>query len=67
MRILTLNRPESFNALNPDLKKGLAEHLIQIAQDDSVRTVILTGAGKAFCPGGDLKWVWTHPQGQAAA
>ena len=53
--ILTLNRPEARNALSPELACRLADALDEIAQDSSVRAVVLTGAGdKAFCSGGDL-------------
>jgi 2-(1,2-epoxy-1,2-dihydrophenyl)acetyl-CoA isomerase len=51
---LVLNRPERLNALNTELSSALNRALTQVAQDDSVRAVILTGAGRAFCAGGDL-------------
>jgi 2-(1,2-epoxy-1,2-dihydrophenyl)acetyl-CoA isomerase len=51
---LVLNRPECLNALNKELSSALSQALTQVAQDDSVRAVILTGAGRAFCAGGDL-------------
>ncbi len=52
---LTLNRPDKFNALNPAVFVALRDHLDAIADDDSVRCVILTGAGRAFCAGHDLE------------
>jgi 2-(1,2-epoxy-1,2-dihydrophenyl)acetyl-CoA isomerase len=52
---LTLNRPEAYNALNTDLKVGLRDAITELAGDPSVRAVVLTGAGKAFCAGQDLK------------
>ncbi len=52
---LTLNRPLQFNALSGDLLAALQAELERIQGDDSVRVVILAGAGKAFCPGHDLK------------
>jgi 2-(1,2-epoxy-1,2-dihydrophenyl)acetyl-CoA isomerase len=52
---LTLNRPASLNALNDDLRAGLAAKLEMVSRDASVRVVILTGAGRGFCSGGDLK------------
>ena len=52
---LTLNRPGQFNALSTELLTGLQEALDAIAQDASVRVVVLAGAGKAFCAGHDLK------------
>ena len=51
---IILNRPEKLNAINNDLKKGLGAALDRIAEDDSIRVVILRGQGKAFCAGGDL-------------
>ena len=51
---LTLDRPEALNALTVPVKVGLREALESIAADRSIRTVILTGAGRAFCAGQDL-------------
>ncbi|GMV04208.1 MAG: enoyl-CoA hydratase [Gemmatimonadota bacterium] len=51
---LTLNRPEKRNALNHDLVEALKEALARAAGDDGVRVVVLRGAGKDFCAGGDL-------------
>jgi len=51
---VTLNRPSALNALNMVLKKELAAAVAAIAAEDSIRAVILTGAGKAFCAGGDI-------------
>jgi 2-(1,2-epoxy-1,2-dihydrophenyl)acetyl-CoA isomerase len=53
--ILTLNRPESLNALNPLLMRRLAEHVHAVAEDDAVGCVVLTGAGRGFCSGGDIR------------
>ena len=52
---LTLNRPESLNALSGEMMDGLLEALPRLAADPAVRVVMLTGAGKAFCAGGDVK------------
>ena len=52
---LTLNRPESRNALTPEMMVGLREALPRFAEDPTVRVVVLTGAGRAFCAGGDVK------------
>src|SRR2546430_9643512 len=52
--LLVLNRPERMNALNNELTTALYGALERIAQDDSIRAVVLTGAGRAFCAGGDL-------------
>jgi enoyl-CoA hydratase/carnithine racemase len=52
---LTLNRPEARNALNRALRDAIREAFGALAADDGVGAVILTGAGKAFCAGLDLK------------
>jgi enoyl-CoA hydratase/carnithine racemase len=51
---LTLNRPERLNALNVGLSTALADSLARIAEDRDVRVIVLTGAGRGFCAGGDL-------------
>jgi enoyl-CoA hydratase/carnithine racemase len=51
---LTLNRPDKQNALTPGSFVGLRAHLDAIATDDSVRCVVLRGAGRSFCAGHDL-------------
>ena len=53
---VVLNRPETYNAFNLEMITELARHLTQLAKDDSARGIIITGNGKAFCAGGDLKW-----------
>ncbi|MFI0463527.1 MULTISPECIES: enoyl-CoA hydratase-related protein [Saccharopolyspora] len=55
VRLLTLNRPESFNSFDVELKQALITALREAAADDSVRALVITGAGKAFCAGQDLK------------
>ncbi len=52
---VTLNRPDALNATDEHLHKELSRVFADIAQDKETRAVILTGAGKAFCAGGDLK------------
>ena len=52
---LTLNRPSQFNSLSEALLSALQKELDAIAADDTVRVVVLAGAGKAFCAGHDLK------------
>jgi 2-(1,2-epoxy-1,2-dihydrophenyl)acetyl-CoA isomerase len=52
---LTMNRPQARNALSRDMMAGLAEALPRLANDPAVRLVVLTGAGDAFCSGGDVK------------
>ncbi len=53
--IITLNRPHRLNAINLDLLVGFMEQLDRARQDAKTLVVILTGAGKAFCAGEDLK------------
>ncbi len=53
--IITLNRPERLNAINEDLLTGLIQRLREAGADPDVASVILTGAGKSFCAGEDLK------------
>ena len=53
--VLTLNRPEAMNALSAALRRALAEAVAELAAEPSVRMLILTGAGRAFCAGLDLK------------
>ncbi|MFE5566744.1 enoyl-CoA hydratase/isomerase family protein [Amycolatopsis japonica] len=55
VRTFTLNRPQAYNSLTVELKELLLAGLTEAAADDSVRAVVLTGSGKAFCAGQDLK------------
>ncbi len=64
---MLINRPEAFNAFNFDLLEALAKNLISLAMDNSVSAIIISGVGKAFCAGGDLKWALNYPGGSAAA
>jgi 2-(1,2-epoxy-1,2-dihydrophenyl)acetyl-CoA isomerase len=52
--LLVMNRPEKLNALNSELATALNQALEKIGKDESVRVVVLSGAGRAFCAGGDL-------------
>jgi 2-(1,2-epoxy-1,2-dihydrophenyl)acetyl-CoA isomerase len=52
--IVTLNRPDRLNAMNDGLLDRLVEVLEEVASDPSVAAVVLTGAGRGFCAGGDL-------------
>lgn len=54
---ITLNRPRVLNALNREAWSGLYECLCRAERDDGVRAVIITGSGRAFCSGDDLKEV----------
>ena len=52
---LTFNRPERMNALSTPIMEGLLHGLPRLAGDPGVRVIVLTGAGRAFCAGGDVK------------
>jgi 2-(1,2-epoxy-1,2-dihydrophenyl)acetyl-CoA isomerase len=52
---LTFNRPERMNALSTPIMEGLLHGLPRLAGDPAVKVVVLTGAGRAFCAGGDVK------------
>ena len=53
--ILTLNRPESLNALSEDIRLGLMEAIHRLGADDAVGCIVLTGTGRGFCAGGNVK------------
>jgi len=52
---LTLNRPEKLNALNPRMQVELDDAFRIVNQDDKIRALVITGAGRGFCAGGDIK------------
>ena len=52
---ITLSRPEVMNAVNEEMLKELVEATREVGDDEAVKAVILTGAGRAFCAGGDLE------------
>ncbi|MEG6584652.1 enoyl-CoA hydratase/isomerase family protein [Dendrosporobacter sp. 1207_IL3150] len=54
---ITLNRPSALNSINKLLADELIECLNLVKNDNSVKTIILTGSGKAFCAGGDLSYI----------
>jgi methylglutaconyl-CoA hydratase len=54
---ITLNRPECANAMNDALLRDLKDVFNACGRDAGVRVIVLTGAGKAFCAGGDLAWM----------
>ncbi len=62
--ILTLNRPERLNAFSPDMLSGMREALPRLAADDSVGAIVITGSGRGFTAGGDVKTMATRAQGQ---
>jgi 2-(1,2-epoxy-1,2-dihydrophenyl)acetyl-CoA isomerase len=53
--ILTLNRPETLNALSDGIRLGLLEALERLGADPAIGCIVLTGAGRGFCAGGDVK------------
>lgn len=53
--VVTLNRPQALNALSMEIRDGLGTIFQDFRTDDSVRAVVLTGAGRAFSAGGDVK------------
>jgi methylglutaconyl-CoA hydratase len=55
--IVSLNRPEVHNAMNEQLMKELTKCFKELANDKTIRTIILTGKGKSFCAGADLNWM----------
>jgi 2-(1,2-epoxy-1,2-dihydrophenyl)acetyl-CoA isomerase len=63
---IALNRPEAYNALNLDVMMMLSDALASAATNDSIKGIMLTGKGKAFCSGGDLKWI-SQQAGDAAS
>ncbi|MGC0331283.1 2-(1,2-epoxy-1,2-dihydrophenyl)acetyl-CoA isomerase [Streptomyces sp. SAI-170] len=52
---LTLNRPEALNAITPDLREQLIQRLAEASCDPDVRAVVITGTGRGFCAGADLR------------
>ena len=52
---LTMNRPEARNAFSPEMSAGLEKAIPRLARNPDIRAVVLTGAGGAFCAGGDVK------------
>jgi enoyl-CoA hydratase len=61
VRLITLNRPDQLNAMNAELCEALHRELDFVAADRSCRAVVLTGAGRGFCPGVDLRGYGAAP------
>ena len=57
VRTVTINRPDQLNAVNAALHQALADVWRQLSADRGARVVVLTGAGKTFCAGGDFDWL----------
>src|SRR5208282_1287289 len=64
LAIVTLNRPEVLNAVNGDMTRRAGELLEEIDGDPEVRVAIITGSGRAFCAGADLKAIASGEAGQ---
>lgn len=58
---LRLNRPEHMNAMTNDLMRGICQSMQRVTEDTSVRVVVITGQGRGFCAGADLKQVAGGP------
>jgi len=52
---ITITRPEKLNALTPEMRRQLLDALRQTDRDETVRVIVITGAGRAFCAGGDIR------------
>lgn len=63
--VLRLDDPSSLNALSPAVKAGMARQVAVVLADESVRSIVLTGTGKAFCAGGDIR-AMRDPGGRGA-
>ncbi len=55
LAILTINRPEVMNAINPPTHFELEDFFMKVTHDDEINAIVVTGAGRAFCAGGDVK------------
>jgi len=64
--VLLLNRPSVLNAFDLDMLKDLPDNMLSFSTDNSVRGVVLSGKGRAFCAGADLKMALGAPQGLPA-
>lgn len=64
--ILMFNRPEVLNAFNDEVMEQFTSALVALAVDNAVRGIVISGEGRAFSAGGDLKWVLGLPQGPVA-
>ncbi len=64
---LILNRPAVFNAFDHDMVEHFARQVVTLAVDENVRAVVISGEGKGFCVGGDIKWVSEFPVSPSVA
>ena len=63
--VLRLNDPVALNALSPAVKAGMQARVTDVLADNSVRAIVITGTGKAFCAGGDIR-AMTDPEARKA-
>ena len=63
--LLTLNRPERLNALSPEMTAGLKEALTRLATDHSCGAIVIAGAGRGWCAGGDVKTMESRGRDQS--
>jgi enoyl-CoA hydratase/carnithine racemase len=61
---LTLNRPQSYNALNIETARALTRALLDLGADPAIHGLVITGSGAAFSAGGDIKFALAHPMGR---
>ena len=59
--LLEFNRPEAMNAIDVDLRRELLASLDQVARDANIVALVISGSGKAFCSGSDLKSAAANP------
>lgn len=67
--VLTLNRPEARNAISDDMRSQMIDLLEEVAADSEIRALVITGTGKGFCAGGDIKGMekrMSAPSGEVA-
>ncbi len=65
--VVTLNRPETYNSLDQEMFQLFAGILVKLALDPVIVGVVISGKGKAFCSGGDLKFIKNYGENYAAA
>ncbi len=64
--LLTLDLPERRNAMSEEMTRSWGRAIAEVRADPSVRAVVVTGAGRAFCAGGDLSWLGAEPDASVA-
>src|SRR3972149_1745411 len=64
--VLTLNRPDKMNAISAEMRENLPPALKEVQEDDNVRVLIITGAGRGFCSGADVAVQAARAAGQQA-